>query len=92
MSFGRLVGILERKGILTHAESLAAMDGEVTAFWFEENRRPASYKFVCSACGGLAFYPTGKNGNSKAKKACGYKYCPNCGIAMINKEAQHGTT
>ena len=49
--------------------------------WEEENRLFRSAKFLCSVCGGLAYFiqPTR---DKDWKKRCLYKYCPNCGAAM----------
>ena len=49
--------------------------------WIEENSRPKSTQFLCSACGGKAYSPQ-PNGKKDAKKYCPYKYCPNCGARM----------
>lgn len=49
--------------------------------WQEANARQKSSQFVCSACGGLAYFP--QCNNSKTwQKHCPYKYCPNCGAKM----------
>ena len=51
--------------------------------WLEENRRPKSTQFICSACGGKAYAPQATNTkNNSVKKHCPYKYCPNCGAKM----------
>jgi ribosomal protein L33 len=49
--------------------------------WEEENRLRRSAKFLCSVCGGLAYFvqPTR---DETWKKCCPYKYCPNCGAKM----------
>lgn len=49
--------------------------------WLEENRRPKSEIFVCSACGGTAYYPQPTR-DKTWQKHCHYKYCPNCGAKM----------
>ena len=49
--------------------------------WEEENRIRRSAKFLCSVCGGLAYFiqPTR---DESWQKCCPYKYCPNCGARM----------
>lgn len=49
--------------------------------WNEENKRPKSAIFVCSNCGGTAYYPQ-PNTKREWQKHCPYKYCPNCGAEM----------
>ena len=43
-----------------------------------------SWKFRCSECGGIAYYPVPKY----FTKGCGYKFCPNCGASMENRETE----
>ena len=50
-------------------------------FWQEENRLRRSAKFLCSVCGGLAYYPQPTR-DEAWQKCCPYKYCPNCGAKM----------
>ena len=50
--------------------------------WEEENRIRRSAKFLCSVCGGLAYYPQPTRDESW-QKCCPYKYCPNCGSRMV---------
>ena len=42
--------------------------------WIRENDRPQSWKFICSDCGKISFYPA-----TKIAPFCPYKYCPWCG-------------
>ncbi len=49
--------------------------------WIEDNKRQKSYKFICSACGGVAYSPQ-PNTKNPHTKACAYKYCPHCGAIM----------
>ena len=55
--------------------------GDIHGHWEEENRIRRSAKFLCSVCGGLAYYPQPTRDESW-QKCCPYKYCPNCGAAM----------
>ena len=48
--------------------------------WAAENSRPKSYKYICSACGGMAY--DNPDTKSKAPKRCGLKFCPHCGAIM----------
>lgn len=57
-------------------------------YWVEENKLPNSSKFICSACGELAYYVQ-PNRDRTWKKCCPYKICPNCGAKM--KGANDGT-
>lgn len=50
--------------------------------WIEENRRAHSSKFICSECGGIAYYVQSLR-DPNWYKCCGYKYCPHCGKPMI---------
>ena len=47
--------------------------------WIEENPRPKSTQFICSACNRVAY---NRQNNSAKVKECEYKYCPNCGAKM----------
>lgn len=61
---------------------------ETLCEWIQANERPASTQFLCSGCGGVAYYNhgakkiRGPDGNIIYKKFCGYQYCPNCGAKM----------
>ena len=55
--------------------------------WGEENTRPKSQIFICSECGGKAYFPQAFR-RIKPRKECRYQYCPNCGAKM---EVQDGT-
>lgn len=46
--------------------------------WEKANKRPKSYIYRCSACGGEAYFCGG---------VCGYDYCPNC-FAKMDGEIQ----
>lgn len=50
-------------------------------YWVEENKRTNSSKFICSACGELAYYVQ-PNRDRTWKKCCPYKYCSNCNAKM----------
>ena len=50
-------------------------------YWVEENKRTSSSKFICSACGELAYYVQ-PNRDRNWKKCCPYKFCPNCNAKM----------
>ena len=49
--------------------------------WIEENRRANSSKFICSKCGGIAYFVQ-RTRDPNWYKCCAYKYCPNCGHPM----------
>ena len=49
--------------------------------WLEENKRAKSYVFICSNCGGTAYYPQ-PNTKKEWHKHCPYKYCPHCNAKM----------
>jgi hypothetical protein len=49
--------------------------------WQNENQRPKTSKFICSVCGGLAYYIQ-PNRDRAWIKHCPYKHCPNCGAIM----------
>lgn len=53
--------------------------------WISENSRTNSWTFLCSACGGKAYFPRmGKRDGSKVR--CGYEYCPHCKAIMEGVE------
>ncbi len=56
---------------------------ETTARWIEENTRTKSYKFVCSACGKVAYdTPICGDKHWATKRPCSLQYCPHCGAKM----------
>lgn len=63
-----------------------ATTGEVTltdepvGHWRKANDRPRSWVYICSECGLPAYFP-----NPKHFHSCGYKFCPNCGVKMIQE-------
>lgn len=69
------------------AEATEVRHGE----WKEENRRPKSSKFICSACGELAYYIQ-PNRDATWKKGCLLKYCPNCGAKMDGERSENDNT
>lgn len=73
----RLATVINELELASTVEVAGVRYGE----WKEENRLRRSGKFLCSACGGLAYYvqPTR---DKEWKKCCPYKYCPNCGAYM----------
>lgn len=50
-------------------------------YWKRENARPRSCIFICSACGGKAYFIVG-NHKRTPTKTIPYKFCPNCGVKM----------
>jgi hypothetical protein len=53
--------------------------------WISENPRTNSWTFLCSSCGGKAYFPRmGKRDGSKVR--CGYEYCPHCKAIMEGVE------
>ena len=59
--------------------------GERHGRWIEENNRPRSTQFICSVCGGKAYYPQ-HNARRDLPKKCKYKYCPSCCARMDGTE------
>ena len=39
-----------------------------------------SYKYGCSECAGIAYFPP--HGSRKDPRRCLYKYCPHCGVRI----------
>ena len=54
---------------------------EVKGVWMHYPSSAKSYRWMCSACTKIAYYP-----NPKDIKGCAYKYCPNCGVEMTRTE------
>ena len=54
------------------------------AEWCPENVRPKSSIFLCTNCGGRAYYPQNHHGG---EKKCGYDFCPHCGARMGNSNS-----
>ncbi len=52
------------------------------ARWVRLDERRGSYRFYCSACGGMAYFVHGQNSRTKKEPFCGYPLCPHCGAAM----------
>lgn len=65
------------------ADRLYIEGARLIGCWEEENRLRRSAKFLCSVCGGLAYYPQPTRDESW-QKCCPYKYCPNCGAKMVD--------
>ena len=55
---------------------------EVMGRWIEENPRPKSFMFICSACGQTAYDTPRVNKKYDQKKICRLAYCPHCGTKM----------
>ena len=56
------------------------------ARWVRLDAQRGSYRFYCSACGGMAYYAHGKNSRTKKEPFCGYPLCPHCGAAMDKED------
>lgn len=56
-------------------------EGEKHGEWLEENKRPKSEIFICTNCGGTAYFPQPTR-DKEWHKHCPYKYCPHCGADM----------
>lgn len=65
------------------ASRLYIEGARLIGYWEEENRLRRSAKFLCSICGGLAYFVQPTRDESW-QKCCPYKYCPNCGTSMID--------
>lgn len=65
-------------------EALERKRGE----WKPKTPLSKSYRFVCSVCGGTAYYCSGSCASvkDKVKNICRYNYCPNCGAEMRGEE------
>lgn len=61
------------------------MDGGVNPVWVHFGV-PRSMKFMCSACGGFAYYPqachTRLSNPNRDKLVMKYKRCPYCGVEL----------
>ena len=67
------------------SEAIEALEAEPNeAEWYPENIRPKSSIFLCTNCGGRAYYPQNHHGD---EKKCRYEFCPNCGAKMERGEA-----
>ena len=53
---------------------------EPVGHWRKANDRPRSWVYICSECGETAYFP-----NPKHFHSCRYKFCPNCGVKMIQE-------
>lgn len=53
--------------------------------WIEENRRPKSYRWVCSECGSTA-YDMPMCSKKRYVKICSLAYCPHCGVKMVGEQ------
>lgn len=80
LSDGGLLLISDTKSNNSEVKS----NNSVRGHWVEENRLRRSAKFLCSVCGGLAYFPQPTRDESW-QKCCPYKYCPNCGARMENE-------
>lgn len=58
------------------------------AFWADIDDNDRGWRFYCSRCGGAAYQPqpTRYKRGEKPPKRCTYKYCPNCGAEMTEKD------
>jgi Zn finger protein HypA/HybF involved in hydrogenase expression len=65
------------------ADRLYIEGARLIGYWEEENRLRRSAKFLCSICGGLAYFPQPTRSDTW-QKCCPYRYCPNCGSKMLD--------
>lgn len=65
------------------ASRLYIEGARLIGYWEEENRLRRSAKFLCSICGGLAYFPQPTRSDTW-QKCCPYRYCPNCGAKMLD--------
>ena len=71
-------------GILVETMGEITANVRVKGEWKPKTPLSKSYRFVCSACGGTAYYCSGSCASTrdKVKNICKYNYCPNCGADM----------
>lgn len=60
-------------------KAVEALSAERKGEWYPENVRPKSSIFLCTNCGGKAYFPQNHHGG---EKKCGYDFCPHCGARM----------
>ena len=66
-------------------ESMPTIDPVKHGKWEKYGSQDKGMKWVCTACGGIAYKPFGRMEYGK-RLPCDYKFCPNCGAQMEIEE------
>ena len=55
---------------------------KVMALWGTLDVNDRSWRFYCSACGGVVYWPQAHRGKDRKVRKCGYTFCPWCQARM----------